>query len=65
MSGGGKYDVYEFWRFDMRVGKVLEAEHVLGARKLIKITVDLGSVTKPQLLILNKLTLETSKLIPH
>ena len=36
------YDVKEFWKFDMRVGLVKDAEKVPGSKKLIKLTVDLG-----------------------
>jgi len=38
-----EYPVEEFWKFDMRVGRVLEAERVQGSQKLIKLTVDFGS----------------------
>jgi methionine--tRNA ligase beta chain len=33
----------EFQNLDLRVGKVLEAEHVAGSRNLIKLTVDFGT----------------------
>lgn len=46
LSSREKYDVNEFWKFDMRVGKVLEAERVPGTRKLIKMKVDFGDSTK-------------------
>ncbi len=36
------YDVDEFWKFDMRVGKVVEAEKIRRTRKLIKLVVDFG-----------------------
>ena len=36
------YDVNEFWKFDMRVGKVIEAEKIKRTRKLIKLVVDFG-----------------------
>jgi methionine--tRNA ligase beta chain len=32
----------EFLKLDMRVGKVVEAEHIAGSRNLIKMTVDFG-----------------------
>lgn len=32
----------EFLQLDMRVGKVLDAEHVAGSKNLIKMTVDFG-----------------------
>ena len=37
-----EYAVEEFWKFELRVGKVLGAEKVVGAQKLIKLVVDLG-----------------------
>ncbi len=37
------YDVNEFWRFDMRVGEVIEAEKIQRTKKLIKLTVDFGN----------------------
>jgi tRNA-binding protein len=37
-----EYTVEEFWRFDLKVGKILDAEKVTGAQKLIKLIVDLG-----------------------
>ncbi|MCI4459351.1 MAG: methionine--tRNA ligase subunit beta [Acidilobus sp.] len=45
MSSGqeGLVDYSEFARLDLRVGKVLSAEPVPNSRKLIKLTVDLGS----------------------
>jgi EMAP domain len=39
----GLVDYSEFARLDLRVGKVLSAEPVPNSRKLIKLTVDLGS----------------------
>lgn len=36
------YDVKEFWKFDMRVGLIKEAEKVPGSKKLIKLRVDFG-----------------------
>lgn len=33
----------EFLKLDMRVGKVIEAEHLAGSRNLIKMIVDFGS----------------------
>jgi len=33
----------EFLKLDIRVGKVVEAEHIAGSRNLIKMTVDFGS----------------------
>lgn len=32
----------EFLKLDMRVGKVVKAEHIAGSRNLIKMTVDFG-----------------------
>ena len=37
-----EYTVEEFWNFDLKVGKVFEAEKVAGAQKLIKLIVDFG-----------------------
>jgi tRNA-binding protein len=36
------YDVEEFWKFKIRVGKVIEAERIPRTKKLIKLTVDFG-----------------------
>lgn len=36
-------DVEEFWKFDLRVGRVLEAERVPGSEKLIRLEVDFGN----------------------
>ncbi|WP_372818000.1 methionine--tRNA ligase subunit beta [Pyrococcus kukulkanii] len=36
------YDVEEFWKFDMRVGLVKDAEKIPRTRKLIKLVVDFG-----------------------
>ncbi|RLE73072.1 MAG: methionine--tRNA ligase subunit beta [Thermoprotei archaeon] len=36
------YDVKEFWKFNIRVGYVKEAERVPRSRKLIKMIVDFG-----------------------
>jgi len=33
----------EFLKLDMRVGRVVEAEHIAGSRNLIKMMVDFGS----------------------
>ncbi len=37
-----EYSVEEFWKFDIRVGQIVEAEKVQGSQKLIKLTVDFG-----------------------
>lgn len=37
-----EYDVDDFWKFDLRVGLVKEAEKVPKSRKLIKLLVDFG-----------------------
>ena len=39
---GELYSVEEFWRFQMRVGRVVDAERVPRTRKLIKMRVDFG-----------------------
>lgn len=36
------YDVEDFWKFDMRIGLVEEAEKVPNSRKLIKLLVNFG-----------------------
>lgn len=36
------YDVEDFWKFDLRVGLVKEAERVPRSRKLIRMLVDFG-----------------------
>jgi methionyl-tRNA synthetase len=38
----GLVSMEEFCRMDLRIGKVLSAEQVKGARKLLKLTVDIG-----------------------
>ena len=40
------YDVEEFWKFMMRVGRVVEAEKVPRTKKLIKLVVDFGNETR-------------------
>lgn len=35
----------EFLKNDLRVGKVLQAERIVGADKLLKLTIDLGPLT--------------------
>ncbi len=40
------YDVKEFWKFNMRVGEVKEAERIPRTRKLIKLSVDFGDHTR-------------------
>jgi tRNA-binding protein len=42
-QGSGLIDYAEFSKIDLRVGKVISAEPVPNSRKLIKLTVDLGS----------------------
>lgn len=37
------FDVEDFWKFDLRVGRVLGAERIPQSRKLIKLEVDFGS----------------------
>ncbi len=37
------YDVEEFWKFNLRVGLVKEAEKVPRSKKLIKLVVDFGN----------------------
>ncbi|MCS7102497.1 MAG: methionine--tRNA ligase subunit beta [Candidatus Korarchaeum sp.] len=37
------FDVEEFWKFDMKVGRILEAERVPQSKKLIRLEVDFGS----------------------
>ena len=36
------YNVEEFWKFDLRIGLVKNAERIPKSRKLIKLTVDFG-----------------------
>lgn len=40
------YDVEEFWKFDLRVGKIVGAERVPGSRKLIRLDVDFGDESR-------------------
>ncbi len=40
------YDVQEFWKFIMRVGRIVSAERVPRTRKLIKLLVDFGNETR-------------------
>jgi methionine--tRNA ligase beta chain len=39
-------DFNDFSRIDIRIGTILEAERVPGSKKLIKLSVDLGSETR-------------------
>lgn len=36
----------EFQKLDIRIGKIIEAEHVIGSKNLIKILVDFGDMKK-------------------
>jgi methionyl-tRNA synthetase len=45
-SGSGEIDIDEFMKIDLRIARILDAEHVDGADKLVKLTVDLGSETR-------------------
>ena len=45
----GEVTIEEFARLDIRVGKVLKAERVPGARKLMRLEVDLGEGRPRQL----------------
>lgn len=36
------FEVDEFWKFDLRVGKIVEAKRVAGSRKLMRLEVDFG-----------------------
>ena len=40
------YEVDEFWKFDMRVGHIVNAEKIIRTRKLIKLIVNFGSIEK-------------------
>ncbi|MEM2873467.1 MAG: methionine--tRNA ligase subunit beta [Nitrososphaerales archaeon] len=36
----------EFSRLDIRIGKIVDAQQIPGSKKLIKLTIDIGGVTK-------------------
>lgn len=36
----------EFQKLDIRIGKIIEAEHVIGSKNLMKILVDFGNIKK-------------------
>ena len=36
----------EFQKLDIRIGKIIDAEHVIGSKNLIKILVDFGDIKK-------------------
>ncbi len=40
------YDVEEFWKFDMRVGLITDAERIPRSRKLIRLEVDFGGESR-------------------
>lgn len=40
------YDVQDFWKFQLKVGEIREAERVPGKTKLIKMLVDFGGEVK-------------------
>lgn len=42
----GTVSFEEFAKIDIRVGRVLEAEHVAGAKRLIKMQIDIGGEVK-------------------
>ena len=41
--------IEEFQKIEMKIGKILSAEYVEGADKLLKLSVDFGLIVKPQL----------------
>ncbi len=45
----GEISIEEFARLDMRVGKVVKAERIPGARKLVRLEVDIGEAEPRQL----------------
>jgi methionyl-tRNA synthetase len=45
-SSYGTISIDEFKRLDLRVARIIAAEHVTGADKLLKLTLDLGSETR-------------------
>ncbi|TLY64798.1 MAG: methionine--tRNA ligase subunit beta, partial [Gammaproteobacteria bacterium] len=45
-AGAAAVSIDEFKRIDLRVAKILDAQHVDGADKLLKLTLDLGSETR-------------------
>jgi methionyl-tRNA synthetase len=74
-SGAATISIDEFKRVDLRVAKIANAEHVEGADKLLKLTLDLGFETRtvfagiksaydPALLI-GRLTVVVANLAPR
>jgi methionyl-tRNA synthetase len=45
-TAGATISIDEFKKVDLRVAKIVDAEHVEGADKLLKLTLDLGSQTR-------------------
>jgi methionyl-tRNA synthetase len=45
-STDGKIDISEFARIDLRVARIVTAERIAGANKLLKLEVDLGDETR-------------------
>src|SRR5438876_1182336 len=45
-AGAAAVSIDEFKRIDLRVARILDAQHVDGADKLLKLTLDLGSETR-------------------
>jgi methionyl-tRNA synthetase len=45
-DGTGMISIDDFKRVDLRVARIVEAEHVEGADKLLKLTLDLGTETR-------------------
>jgi methionyl-tRNA synthetase len=45
-AGGSTISIDEFRKIDLRVARIVKAEHVEGADKLLKLTLDLGTETR-------------------
>jgi len=45
-TAGGTISIDDFNKLDLRVAKIVKAEHVEGADKLLKLTLDLGGATR-------------------
>jgi len=45
-TAGGTISIDDFSKIDLRIAKIINAEHIEGADKLLKLTLDLGTGTK-------------------
>ena len=64
LEGEGSYiSIDDFMKVDLRIAKIVNAEHVEGAEKLLKLTLDIGEETTRQVFAGIKSTYEPATLI--